>query len=349
MAIWTLKDSNRSVARRLSWRAPRGVSAPRSWYALPVDSGFDVFVHYGSEVRWRHLETNDDFGDPRTWERVAEHDGWWAAARIQGESVAVLSRRGAWNGSLSLEHRTPAGWTQLQNIPVRTWASLSALSLAGGSLEIVLSESQAVKTLEVDGGGVRGLHDHPQAIPMPFDAQSLIVLSAVLLIPSAVAAVVLTVLMRRDRIDTLTTPAGTAHFASLSQRAAAYGVDCAWRWPMGLPWIWPYIRQAQPLPMTVEGALVPVMGSMAAWLGAVALASYSEGRWGFTPGKWVVGIRLLGDDLAVCGFKRALLRNALTIVDGMLAFAPALAIIALGANWQRAGDIAAKTVVVRKS
>ena len=29
--------------------------------------------------------------------------------------------------------------------------------------------------------------------------------------------------------------------------------------------------------------------------------SWTEGRWGLTPGKWIVGIRVVGTDLQPCG------------------------------------------------
>ena len=41
------------------------------------------------------------------------------------------------------------------------------------------------------------------------------------------------------------------------------------------------------------------------WTLVVLLAySYFEGRFGKTPGKWLVGIRVLGTDLQPCGFGR---------------------------------------------
>jgi len=74
--------------------------------------------------------------------------------------------------------------------------------------------------------------------------------------------------------------------------------------------------------------------------------SYFEGRFGKTPGKWLLRIRVLGTDLRPCGFGRALLRNLLTFVDGFFNFLVGALLVALTENWQRLGDLAARTIVV---
>jgi uncharacterized RDD family membrane protein YckC len=79
------------------------------------------------------------------------------------------------------------------------------------------------------------------------------------------------------------------------------------------------------------------------WLFALALA---EGRFGTSPGKRLLGLRVLGVDLAPCGFGRALLRNVLELVDAVFGYAVGLGLIALTPNQQRLGDLAARTVVV---
>jgi uncharacterized RDD family membrane protein YckC len=85
-----------------------------------------------------------------------------------------------------------------------------------------------------------------------------------------------------------------------------------------------------------------------AWsLLAALLFSWLEGRWGVTPGKALAGIRILGTDLQFCGFPRALLRNLLRVVDGLFNFMVGILVTALSENWQRVGDMAARTVVVR--
>jgi uncharacterized RDD family membrane protein YckC len=74
--------------------------------------------------------------------------------------------------------------------------------------------------------------------------------------------------------------------------------------------------------------------------------SYLEGRYGKTPGKWLLGIRVLGTDLRPCGFGRAFVRNLLTLADGFFSFMVGALLVALTENWQRLGDLAARTIVV---
>ena len=51
-------------------------------------------------------------------------------------------------------------------------------------------------------------------------------------------------------------------------------------------------------------------------------------------------------DLEPCGFSRALVRNFLKVIDGFFNFMVGIMVVALSENWQRVGDMAARTVVV---
>jgi len=44
---------------------------------------------------------------------------------------------------------------------------------------------------------------------------------------------------------------------------------------------------------------------------------------------------------------RALLRNLLKVVDGFFNFMVGILLVALTENWQRVGDLAARTIVIR--
>ena len=80
---------------------------------------------------------------------------------------------------------------------------------------------------------------------------------------------------------------------------------------------------------------------------SLGVFSFLEGRWGRTPGKWVVGIQVLGTDLKPCGFGRGLIRNVLLFADGLFSYMVGIFIVALTEKWQRVGDLAARTVVVQ--
>ena len=93
--------------------------------------------------------------------------------------------------------------------------------------------------------------------------------------------------------------------------------------------------------------LIPLMiGGMLWLLAGVLLFSWLEGKYGATPGKYIFGIRVLGTDLRPCGFFRALIRNILKLIDSFFNFLVGVTTIALTENWQRIGDLAARTIVV---
>ena len=74
--------------------------------------------------------------------------------------------------------------------------------------------------------------------------------------------------------------------------------------------------------------------------------SFVEGTHGRTSGNWATGIRVLSTDLIPCGIGRGLLRNLLKLADGFFIFMVGIMLVALTENWQRVGDLAARTVVV---
>jgi uncharacterized RDD family membrane protein YckC len=170
---------------------------------------------------------------------------------------------------------------------------------------------------------------------------------------SLLLALLLTQQMRRHRVQDYVVFGTRRAFASLWQRALAQLVDLV---PLGagfvLPAAWMWRMFSDPESLVEKSPLFPlwffglfVAASLIALLVLVAF-SYLEGRFGKTPGKWLLGIRVLGTDLQPCGFGRALLRNLLTFVDGFFNFLVGVLLVALTEKWQRLGDLAARTIVV---
>lgn len=82
---------------------------------------------------------------------------------------------------------------------------------------------------------------------------------------------------------------------------------------------------------------------------ACGVKVFVEGRFGITPGKWLLGLRTVRTTLRPCGFARALVRNVLYYVDLPLLLTPLPAAISLmfSDHRQRLGDRVADTIVVR--
>jgi uncharacterized RDD family membrane protein YckC len=79
---------------------------------------------------------------------------------------------------------------------------------------------------------------------------------------------------------------------------------------------------------------------------AFLLLAAMEWRWGKTPGKRLVGARVVGKDGRPPTLVAALVRNLLRYVDILCLYAFGLAVIAITPRNQRMGDVLARTLVV---
>lgn len=168
-----------------------------------------------------------------------------------------------------------------------------------------------------------------------------------------VLAFILAAQMRKHRICEYTSEGRSVAFASLARRGVAYGVDSViLSGPMaaaGFLWLDRmqdmFTFMFSPRQFLTGMALIAAGGLWA--LIAMVIFSFMEGRTGKTPGKFLTGIRALGTDLQPCGFGRAFIRNLVKIADSMFGFLVGIVLAALTEKWQRLGDMAARTVVVR--
>jgi uncharacterized RDD family membrane protein YckC len=172
-----------------------------------------------------------------------------------------------------------------------------------------------------------------------------------LLLP-LVLAVILSSLMKKHRICEHQAGSVTMPFASITRRALSQIIDffvLVAPAIAGALLLFPIFDiekmfSSGPFPLVGIGLM---LGEVFWAIFCLFAFSFVEGRWGTTPGKWAVGIRVLGTDLRPCGFGRALVRNLLKFIDGFFNFMVGILLAALSENWQRVGDMAARTVVVR--
>ena len=168
-------------------------------------------------------------------------------------------------------------------------------------------------------------------------------------------AFILTILIRKYRDPEYSNEETHAFYAPLIKRALAEMIDII---IVLLPLICIYIFAGKNImdienmdfkpkmfPLLFIGVFVSTCG-----FGIFMLLVYSflEGKYCATPGKWLLGIRVVGTDLKPCGFGRALLRNILRFVDGFFNYLVGILIIAFTENQQRIGDMAARTIVIKK-
>jgi uncharacterized RDD family membrane protein YckC len=348
------------TARELPLGLPAEGGSLRALQAVEASGRLYLFAELCTEapeqcsLRYRELEQEE-------WLPLVEDAcscASWTAIALGSRPALVLSEREKGRGNQL------AVVTVTANGPQREHIELVGGRLAGsrwrafalGSRLLLLSEGMpgSLRLAEVaDGRVVRSVRKPGS---FPFGPNMMLFMMIPQLLPvllSLILAFLLTVEMRRHRVQDYVFGGERRTFASLWQRALAQLVDVV---PFVAGFLVPMASMVRmfsdPERFIESGPLFPFLFFglfIAAFLWALLVLvafSYFEGRFGKTPGKWLLGIRVLGTDLQPCGFGRAFLRNLLTFVDGFFSFLVGALLVALTENWQRLGDLAARTIVV---
>jgi uncharacterized RDD family membrane protein YckC len=280
--------------------------------------------------------------------------GAWTASIIGGRPHAFGATQNGLDVAVSGYRLAESGaWEEILAMPRGVISSLGAYDMGGGRyLLAVEGQGGAVSAYEVESGQVKRT---TQLTANPVDEQmrrmnavSWLSNLAALVAP-LILALVLAGPMRRHRIADFTSAGRTAPFASLWRRGLSASIDL-------LIAFGPAAAAAYPLLFgeSVNEQSPAATLTILSWLGLASLwallwlfvLSVLEGRKGISPGKWLLGIRVVGLDLAPCGVGRALLRNLIVAIDAAFGFALAIVLIALTPNQQRLGDLATRTIVV---
>jgi len=153
----------------------------------------------------------------------------------------------------------------------------------------------------------------------------------------------------RLTVETLGRTPASLRVAGLGGRSLAWLVDSL---VLILAWVtllvaWSFggdlIRRFQALSEAARVALVfLVLGT--GWLWDVAWETQWQGR---TPGKRILGLRVVRTDGSPVGPVESLLRNAFRVLEVPFLYAPGVLCIALSARHQRVGDMIAGTIVIQ--
>lgn len=285
---------------------------------------------------------------------ASSHHGWRALAL--GDRVLVVSLTSTVQGQRVVGRvYDGAKWSISFEIQQGLANDLGAVALDDGQVAVLTGAlSGGVRVMEVKEGKVTKTTRHGARSPFPRGMMAAMFLphAFTVLLPLALA-LILSRLMNRYRIVEFASGQRRVRQASLARRAVAQAVDAVIVFaPAVLVFVfmWDHFFDvdrllgvaASPLWLTVD-FLLTAMG----WpLSCFFAFAWLEGRWGWTPGKAAMGIRVVGIDLEPCGFGRALLRNLLKLVDGFFNFMVGVMLVALTENWQRVGDMAARTLVI---
>jgi uncharacterized RDD family membrane protein YckC len=281
----------------------------------------------------------------------------WTAIALGSRPAVVLSERDKGRTKLALVTVTADG-PRREPIEPETgrpaWSRGRALALESRLLLVSEGFPGSLRLRELAHGRV--VRTVKKAGSFPFGPDMMLLMMVPQLLPillSLILAFLLTLQMRRHRVQDYVFAGTRRTFASLWQRALAQLVDIV---PFVAAFLLPMVPMwrmfSDPESIVERGPSFPFLfiglfgAALLCGLLILVAFSYLEGRFGKTPGKWLLGIRVLGTDLRPCGFWRALLRNLLTFVDGFLNFLVGTMLVALTDNWQRLGDLAARTIVV---
>lgn len=140
-----------------------------------------------------------------------------------------------------------------------------------------------------------------------------------------------------------------APYASVGQRFMAKAVDTALVvLPVGIVVMArldpEHLLFPNPLSHLMEEA---GMGLMTALLLLFTYHVLAEGLWGQTLGKRLCRIRVMDQGLKPCTMGQSLIRNFVRLADGICFYWVGLISIAATDRWQRLGDLAGRTIVVR--
>jgi len=331
--------------------------------ALPRGEELDLFLGAGETVYWKSIAPGRP-DDGKRWDPVRTFSFAWQAVRIDGRP-AVFCLQGSPREIVGFR---PLGenWERFVSERVGFGHDFSVCPAGGRRFFLLIEQGlSGLRILEVADGEVvhRAQRGGGSVFPKHFMAIAMMPHLFTFLMP-LVLAFVLSMLMARHRVtrhESDEVKGLSAEYAPLWRRAAAQIVDLVvLGWPFLLAFAAMFMVFAdfdtvvQPVPE--EGFpfrfLMPHVFACGGFFWAIATLfffAFLEGRYGATPGKWVLGIRVLGTDLRPCGFGRGLVRNLLKVVDGFFNFMVGVLLVALTENWQRVGDLAARTVVVMRS
>lgn len=288
------------------------------------------------------------------WQVVGRVGVNWAAAVIDGvPAVFDIDAPANRMRGRRLDH---GEWTSFLTLPMIAMGDMAVLDdEVSGSFMVVTGGFPSSMTVRVvrDGTVVERVQ-HGSGFPFPrsFLAMMLVPHLGTVAMP-LILALVLSSLMPRHRVVRFVAGGRSAPYASLARRGFAQAVDALL---VGGPVVVAGIIAFSHLfdfEALAEGDLPGVLAAFAfvpaalLWLVIwFVVFGITEGVWGTSPGKWLLGVRVMGTDLRPCGVGRGLLRNLLKFVDGFFNFMVGVMVVALSEKWQRVGDMAARTVVV---
>ena len=290
------------------------------------------------------------------WKTLPITLNWWAkweAALVNGElMIFTPATNNGYNSSPIQQYRIHNGNAVTVSTPFPP--ETSSFGVAGGESGYLVTDD--LRLFKLDGTTFERVTAGP---PMTERFRSVLARFRLMLrylISTGLLVLGIGGLMRLHRKPEYLYGKRNVILASLMKRAIARGIDFVLTVFPALFWLSVVMNddtinklQQQTSQVGIQNPLVLVLLSIIGmWFGITLVLCYMEGFYGFTPGKWLMGIRTLRTTLRRCGMLRSFARELLVYVDGLffLTWLPGVLLIALTPHWQRMGDLTADTIVI---
>ncbi len=333
--------SNWKTQKTLPWKTASRWS--EDLRVVVCDGRPHTFRHEGGLIFHAPGLPEGPWADPTAWTKVGPVPWRWSAFDAGGRPVVA-----------TIDLREPMGIVRAFRLGTERWepafehramfmTEAGVVATGPDRFEILSQDFPgSIKRVRVEGGRVESAGG---ALPSFMITTTVLGTLLNLCIPLGLAAA-LSSLMARHRVAR---HASGAEYATLWRRAVAHALDGVVAWGPGVaaPFIALDRLDWSDLPRAIVTLLAVGCGSMVWFLLVVVVFSWMEGSSGRTPGKWLLGIRVVRPDGTPCGFVRGLGRNLLRIVDSFLQYGVGLLAAAFTPQWQRLGDLAADTIVIK--
>ena len=334
-----------------------GVCCAQDIQILSDQDKLHFFIKSGDTIFYRTGLPIDLQINRKSWQPITEAGYNWHVALLGGQPVVFTARSSQQFNAIRGFQITDGRWRSFFSYDQSIPGSMGVFWSEASDTFFMMIESfpGSLKLLEFDGSEVIGEIRYGDGFPFPKKMMTMMFIpqSLALILP-LILAIIVSGMMVKHRICNYETGHRQAAYASLTRRALAQIIDAAIvLGPSALFGLYFFVSFWDFEEFFISGPfnILSLFGML--FLGFIWIIfcyfifSYLEGAYGRTPGKWVTGIRVLGTDLKPCGMGRALLRNLLKVADGFFNFMVGIMLVALTENWQRVGDLAARTVVVR--
>jgi uncharacterized RDD family membrane protein YckC len=311
---------------------------PRQLRVVSAGGALHLFVD-GWDAPVHHAVWETGRGAPG-WAPMPIEGSEWTAVALGGVPAVFALDESAETAAVVGWRRSP-GWRRFMSESAESAHRIGAVSLPDGRVAVTTDTMlDGIAVAQVDGDGLVARHEHSGSSLMQ-ETVGIIVASAVApILLSLLLALLLARRMRIHRVGEYVVEHRVARYASLTRRALARAVDGA---------IAAVVPLLVLLPRALDGSLDEgvVTGVCLLWGVPVGIGlTLLEGKYGQTPGKRLLGIRVVGLDLRAPGIGAAFVRGLVGIVDGLFDFIVGIVAVATSVHWQRIGDQVAHTIVI---